>query len=102
MDYNQMILLAVVVFALVAIFAFMVYRKRAKVSIKGPGGTGLDLDASDELGSPAPGVKIEDAKSRSGGLTAKDATGRGAAVKKVRVEGDIEVTSEPPEENPKA
>ena len=97
-----MLLLVVVLLALVAIFAFTVFRKRAKVSMKGPAGTGLDIDASNESAAAAPGVSVKDAKSRSGGLVAEDATGRGAEVEKVRVEGDIKVTSAPPKEPPKA
>lgn len=97
-----MLVLAVVVFALVAVFAFVVYKRRAKVSIKGPLGTELNIDAENEPSGPAPGVKIEDAKSRSGGLTAEDRTGRGADVKRVEVERDIKVTSAPPPSDPKA
>jgi len=77
MDNPTMLVLAVVVFALVAVFAFVVYKRRAKVSIKGPLGTELNIDAENEPSGPAPGVKIEDARSRGGGLAAGDENAKG-------------------------
>ncbi|MBZ5668977.1 MAG: hypothetical protein LAO04_04530 [Acidobacteriia bacterium] len=97
MDHPTMLVLVVVVFALVAIFAFVVYKRRAKVRIKGPPGTELSVDASNESSTPAPGVKIEDARSHSGGVKAQDRTGRGADIRKVEAAGDIEVSSETPQ-----
>jgi hypothetical protein len=61
------------------------------------GGTGLEGEASHPM--PRPGVYIEDARSRRGGLTATDSTGRGAEVKKVEVEEDIQVSSTSPQEH---
>jgi hypothetical protein len=101
MDNPIMIVLVIVVFALVVIAAYQHYRKRVKVKIHGPAGTGLELEASDESATPAPGVKVTDAKSRGGGLTAKDETGRGVEVSKVEVERDITATSAPPKSDPK-
>jgi len=49
--------------------------------------------------TPQSGVSIEGARSRRGGLTATDATGRGAEVKNVEVEQDIHVSSTPPQEH---
>ena len=67
-----------------------------KAVIKGPCGTGLEVEASHPV--PRPRVHIEDARSHQGGLTAMDATGRGAEVKTVEVERDIQVSSTPPQE----
>jgi hypothetical protein len=102
MDNPTMIVLVIVLFALVVIAAYQHYRKRVKVKIHGPAGTGLELEASDESATPAPGVKVTDAKSRSGGLTARDETGRGVEVNKVEVERDITATSAPLKPDPKA
>ena len=95
MDTTLAVVIAI--FALVVVAAFIVYRQQSRVNIKGPLGTGLELDASNQ---PAPAVQVEDAKSRKGGLVADDQTGRGAAVRRVEVEGDILASSTPPEEPP--
>ena len=102
MDNPSMLLLVICVFALVAIAAFLAFRRRAKVKIKGPLGTGLEIDASNEPASPGPAVKVSEAQSRGGGLTARDETGRGVEVSKVEVERDISATSTPLKPDPKA
>ena len=102
MDNPTMIVLVIVVFALVVIAAYQHFKKRVKVKIHGPAGTGLELEASDESSAPTAAVKVTDAKSRSGGLTARDETGRGVEVSKVEVERDITATSAPPKSDPKA
>ena len=99
---NSTILAVVGVFALVAIAAFLMYRRKAKVSIKAPFGAGVDIDASNEPAAPSAAVRVSEAKSRSGGLTARDETGRGVEVNKVEVERDISATSTPPKPDPKA
>jgi hypothetical protein len=98
---NTTVAVVIALFALIVVAAFLVFRQRSKVGIKGPLGTGLELDASNQ---PAPGVEVEDAKSRAGGLVADDQTGRGAKVKGVEVQDDILVSSTPPHEQagPKA
>lgn len=95
MDSSTMTILVIVIFALVALAAFMRFGRRVKVGIKGPGGIGLDVDASNEPAPLSPGVRIHDVKSRSGGLTAMDQTGR-VDVERAEVEKDINVTSAPP------
>jgi hypothetical protein len=86
----------------VVIAAFLVFRQRAKVKIKGPLGTGLEIDASNQPASTSPTVKVSQAKSGNGGVTARDETGRGVKVSKVEAEGDITATSTPPKPHPKA
>ena len=99
MDPQTVALIAVAIFALVVIFLGLRYRGRLKADIKGPLGTGMSVDASSPERSATPGVKVEGARSRAGGLQAADRTGRGADVKDVETYGDINVTSDP---NPKA
>ena len=57
------IIVVVAIFACIVVAAFLVYRSRAKVSIRGPLGTGLEIDASNQLqATPAlsrPGVHID-------------------------------------------
>lgn len=74
------------------------FRQRAKVEIKGPLNTGLRLDASNEPPPISPGIKIEGAKSRGGGLTAEHGAGRGADVRDVDVQTDIRAKTLTPKE----
>jgi hypothetical protein len=100
-DNNTLLLLVIVIFALIVIAAFQVFRKHAKVKVRGPLGTGLEVDASNDPSVPPPAVKVSDAMSRRGGLTAKDETGRGVEVNRVEVEGDITASSAPGKPDPK-
>jgi hypothetical protein len=97
---NATIAVVIAIFALVVVAAFLVFRQKAQVRIKGPLGTGLEVDASNQPAPPPPGVSVEDAKSRKGSLVADDQTGRGAHVRQVEVEDDILVSSTPPAEPP--
>jgi hypothetical protein len=89
--------IVVAIFAVVIIVVAIAFRQQIKAVIKGPGGTGLELDASNP--TLRPGVEVTDAKSRQGGLTAEDQTGRGTAVRQVEVETDIRASSTPPSES---
>jgi hypothetical protein len=91
---NNTAVIVIAIFAVIVIAAFFVFRRRAKVEIKGPLNTGLTLDASNEP-PISPAIRIEGAKSRGGGLTAEDGTGRGADVRDVDVQTDIRVSSNP-------
>jgi hypothetical protein len=101
MDNSTIILAVIIVFALVVIVGLLIFR-RVRAKIKGPLGTGLEIDASNEPAGQGAAVKVTEAKSRSGGVTARDETGRGVEVSKVEVERDIAVTSTPPKPDPKA
>jgi len=94
MDSSAIIIIAL--FAIVIVAAFLVFRQRGRVNIRGPFDTGLELDASNEPTPPSPGVRVRDATSEGGGLLAEDGTGRGADVEKVKVKDDILVSSSPP------
>jgi len=104
MDTTAIVIIAI--FACIIVAAFLVYRSRAKVSVKGPAGIGLEINASNEPPAappPAPGVQIEDATSTRGGILAEDQTGKGALVRRVVVQDDIIATSAPPKDTaPKA
>jgi hypothetical protein len=99
MDTQTAALVAVAIFALVVIFLALRYRGRLKADIKGPLGTGMTVDTSNPESPVTPGVKVEGARSRAGGLQATDRTGRGADVKDIDTLRDIQVTSDP---HPKA
>jgi hypothetical protein len=96
MDTQTAALVAVAIFALVVIFIALRFGDRIKAVFKGPQGTELSVEASNPQNPPNPGVKVERARSRAGGLVASDHTGRGADVKDVDALRDIQVTSDPP------
>jgi hypothetical protein len=102
MNSATMAVLVIVLFALVIVAVVQVFRQKIKAKVKGPAGMSLEVDASNAPPVPVAAVRVEDIKSRSGGLVAEDATGRGVDVKKVEVERDVRVTSSPPKDAPKA
>jgi len=105
MDTTTSVVVAIL--ACIVVAAFLVYRSKARVSLKGPGGVGLEIDASNQpqtgAAAPTPGVQIEDAKTTGGGILAEDQTGKGAAIRHVEAKGDILASSTPPKDGgPKA
>jgi hypothetical protein len=92
MNASEAGVLVTVVLAVVAIAGLWLFRQRAKIRIKGPGKSGLDLDVSND---PKAAINVDGAKSRAGGFTGVDATGRGIDLKDVAVEKDISATVKP-------
>jgi hypothetical protein len=90
--------LIIIVFALIAIAAFVIYQRRAKVEIKGPLGTGLSIDASNDDPAKPSAVQIEDAVSKGGNIKAANETGGDAAIRRVEAQGDITATSTAPKD----
>jgi len=103
MDLQTAALIAVAVFALVAIAGFQRY-KRVKTGIKGPGGTAFDFAGSGD-GEPAgPGVKLTRATARTGDVVV-DGAGHGAEVSDVDAHHDVRVSNAPaagPKDRPPA
>lgn len=93
MNTNLTYLLIVGIFAIIVIIAFLLFRQRTKINLRGPFGTGLDVDASNHTIPPLPAIKAENLKALKGGLKAYDETGRGIDVKTVEVEKDIDLKS---------
>lgn len=82
----------VAVFALVAIIGLVLFRQKAKLKMTGPGKTSLNFDGTN---TPEAAIRARDLKSRKGGFSAQDGTGRGADIERVDVEKDIEITTKP-------
>jgi hypothetical protein len=101
MDISTNVVLLIAVFALVVIVGLMISR-RVRARIKGPLGSGLEIETSKEPVSPSPAVKVSEAKSRSGGVAARDETGRGVEVSKAEAGRDVIATNVPPKPGPKA
>ncbi|MEP7010772.1 MAG: hypothetical protein ABJC13_10645 [Acidobacteriota bacterium] len=76
-----------------------VFRKKAKVTIKGPGDMGLSFEGTNETERAAAGlVTIERARAR-GSIEATNRTGGDARIADAEADQDIRATSEP---SPKA
>jgi hypothetical protein len=101
MDQQTASVLALGLIALVAIGFFAVFRQRGSAKVRGPFGTELTVDGSND---PSPAVRVENAKSAAGGLVAEDRTGRGSHITGVEVYGEIRASSAQPEadRDPKA
>jgi hypothetical protein len=67
--------------------------KRSKVKVNGPFGMGAQAESSNDV---TPGVRIHDAQSQAGGLSAEDKTGRGVNLSKIVTKNDITVSNTPP------
>jgi FtsZ-interacting cell division protein ZipA len=99
MDTATAIIIIIALFALIVVAGFIVYRQRSSVDIDTPLGS-LKMKSSNDPPPTQPGVTIEDATSRSGGIEGRDKTGRGAALRQVDAHGDIRASSETPDSPP--
>jgi hypothetical protein len=97
MDIGTVSLLALLAVALAVIVVAFRFKRRVKANIKGPGGVSMTVDGSNE---PAPAVVAENIKSLEGGVTAKDATGRGVHARDVEAKRDVVISSEPKKAEP--
>jgi hypothetical protein len=97
MNSNMFPLIALAILAAVIVVALLITR-RVRTKLKGPFGTGLDLDASN------PGIQASRMTSQEGGFRAHDRTGGGVTANRVTAKQDIELSSAMPGENsdPKA
>ena len=93
MDTNLTYILLIGIFAVIVITAFLLFRQRTKINLKGPFGTGLDVDASNQAAPPTAAIKGENLTSRKGGLKAYNENGGGIDMKAVDVEKDIDLNS---------
>jgi hypothetical protein len=103
MDSTTAVIIIVALFALIIVGGFIVYRQRSKVDINTPFGS-LKMESSNDPPPQQPGVTIEDATSRGGGIEGRDKTGRGVEVRRVDAQKDIQASSEMPDSpsDPKA
>jgi hypothetical protein len=96
MDPTVVAAVVIALFAIIVVATYLVFRQRAKVNIKGPMGTELSVDASNEPTPQPPGIDVEDATARQGGLMAEDETGRGVRARRVDTQDDIILASRGP------
>lgn len=95
MDINIAAVIVVIIFAIVAIAAFLRFRGGGTASLKGPFGTQLDVGGSNHPPGPAGGISARDLKSRSGGITLDEGTGWGIEASKLEAEKDIRLKTSP-------
>jgi hypothetical protein len=93
MDTNWMYVIIVLILAVIAIVAFFRFRHRTNIDVRGPFGTGVKVDAANEVTPPPATVKGEKITSRKGGLTAHNEVGGDVDVKDVDVEQDVDLKS---------
>lgn len=80
------------IFAIIAIFSFVVYQQRGEAEIK-LFGMSLKIKGSNEKPQPKPAIAAKDIISREGGLLADDGTGQGIEIEKVDVKDDVLLSS---------
>lgn len=90
---SEAVLMVIALFVVLGLAFILRYRRKSKIGIRGPWGTSFEAQGSNEPPSREPAVIVEDAKSHAGSLRATDETGRGAAVRRVEVERDLDVRS---------
>ena len=90
-DGNTVIALVAACFVFVALFAVLKYRQRTKVDIKGPLGTGLHVEGSNDTSPPPSGVRARRITSHEGSVAAHDLTGRGVDAEDVIAQSDVEL-----------
>src|SRR5262245_23140971 len=96
MDATTAVVIIVALFALVAVAAFLRFRQRGGTEIKGPFGTHLKVDATNDPSVSTVGIKAKAITSREGGMVADDSTGRGVDVESVDTKDDILLSSRTP------
>ncbi len=100
MDSTTAIVIVIIVFAVIAVASFLVFRQKTRIKIKGPQGTGFELEADNTAPLPRPGIEAEGIKSRKGGIVAEDQTGRGVKAKDFEAEDDVLLGSSDPKSGP--
>ncbi len=97
LDNPTMLLIIIVAFAAVVLVAVFAFRRGGLIAkIRGPGGTGVEVDGSNR---PDPAVVGEELDAE-GNIRAVDRTGRGATLRKAKSRKDIEVSASPPKQEP--
>lgn len=98
MDTATVTIIIVIIFALIAIFSFVVYQKSGEAEIKVLG-MSLKIKGSNEIPQSKPAISAKDIVSREGGLLADDGTGQGIEIEKVNVKDDVLLSSNNPSQN---
>ena len=90
---SQTVVILVVAFLLMAIVLGILFTRRMKVKVAVPG---VEMSAEGENGADA-AVTAENIKSRTGGVIARDGTGRGVVARGIDARKDVEISSSAPE-----
>ncbi|TAK92733.1 MAG: hypothetical protein EPO07_19145 [Verrucomicrobia bacterium] len=76
------------ILALVFVAFFAVFRSRGKGKIKGPWGTGIDVEGSNE---PQP-TRVKEVEA-GGNVRVTESSGRGVDASRLKAQGDVEISS---------
>jgi hypothetical protein len=88
MDKTTAVVVVLGIIALVFVGFFAVFRKWGRGKIKGPWGTGLEVEGSNE---PQP-TRIKDVEA-GGNVRVSETGGRGVDASKLKAGGDVEISS---------
>ena len=89
MDTSLTAVIVIVIFALIAVAVLIRFRKGASAEIKGPFGTSLKVDGTNNDALPRGGINAEGIKSRKGGLLAENDSPEGINIRNVDVEEEV-------------
>jgi hypothetical protein len=92
MDTQTVTVVGVIAVAVVVLVVALRFRSRVRARIKAPG---VDM-AVDGSNDPSPAVVAENITSRTGGVKAEDATGRGVHARGVDAHKNVEISSGKP------
>src|SRR5687768_4836908 len=93
MDTTTAVVVVIIIFALIAVAAFLCFRQRGSAEIRGPFGTNLKVEGSQDPPPQDVGIRAHDIVSRSGRMKADDQTGRGVDARRVDAYGDVDLSS---------
>lgn len=96
MDTNTAVLIALLVLALVAIIALVLFRQRASAEIDTPLGKLRVQGDNTTDPPPTPGAATIEQAQAGGNITAATKTGGDATVRDAKAKGDIAATTENP------
>lgn len=89
---TPLVVAVVAVLAFLAVAAFIVFRRRARVTMKWPFDTGMDIDASNEQPVSPPGITIGTTDAQAGDVITEDQTRRGIEAQHLRAGQGVRTT----------
>ncbi len=95
MDSQTVGLVALGILALVALAYLAVFRKKGKMKIDGPGGTGLSFEGSSESDRLPPGATTAERIRAKGSVDVVGRTGGDVRARDLDAGGDVRVENQP-------
>lgn len=96
MDATTAVIIVILIFALIIIIAFVRFGQRGGAEIKGPFGTRLKVQGSNDAQMQKAGISAKGITSREGGVLAEESLGRGIEAENVDARHDVLLSSNLP------